>query len=45
MKITVLLPEFEDPKIKDCLNEIIRQENAALADIYKKIDELKKGVK
>ena len=44
MKVTVLIPDIEDKKVKDCLNEIIRQTNAALSGIDKKFEELRREI-
>lgn len=44
MKITVMIPDFGDGKLKNCMCETVRQMNAALADIYKKFDELRSEI-
>lgn len=43
MKVTVIVPHDTDRKTRDCLNEIVRQTNLALADIDRKIEELRSG--
>lgn len=41
MKVTVVIPPDVDRKTRECLNEIVRQTNLALADMNKKIEELR----